>query len=286
MNISLFKNMGEYNPKLDYLICKNIVGEFPVGYEEIHIRNCYYGVEATRNNSEINMLKVKDFFLQNEVSMCTSAELEIFYQQLICKEKKVSFKFFDDLLRLAVPFSNLVIELLKNWNKNTLKEYQDLMFRLILVILSLKKQKKFVIPYANAVKKIKDLLGTEMEYENITFALERLFFRTQERNIKHSKELNKEIRIVLNKHKDEFLKRINAKYLGLTGSFALGIENEYSDVDLVVVMEEEFDERILNLKAFEFWKNHIPIKMDIKIVQESKMYEQLTSSMKKTFKKI
>ena len=57
----LFNRTNKYNPKLNYLICKNIASNFPENYEEIHIRNCYQQKEEPINDSEKIMILIKEF---------------------------------------------------------------------------------------------------------------------------------------------------------------------------------------------------------------------------------
>ena len=118
----------------------------------------------------------------------------------------------------------------------------------------------------------------------INFLLNKLIKKTFKMNTPHSLEINKKVLGNILKYKDSFIKLINCQNIGIFGSFAMGTDNEYSDLDFIVIMEEECNFKIVKKITDCFWKNIIPLEMDIKVVKKDKINEQLTPAMLETLK--
>lgn len=51
-----------YNPKIDYLICKQLVKTLPTGYDEDRIRNCYINCTQVVEPYKKDLMEIKAFF--------------------------------------------------------------------------------------------------------------------------------------------------------------------------------------------------------------------------------
>lgn len=57
--IILHKN--NYNPKLDFLICKNLLKETPRDCDELDFKDCFFGRRKPLHFHEKQIVKVKNF---------------------------------------------------------------------------------------------------------------------------------------------------------------------------------------------------------------------------------
>lgn len=117
---------------------------------------------------------------------------------------------------------------------------------------------------------------------NIRIILKKMLLKTQKYNIVHSKESNGDIFKRVIENKMAFMNKFNVIKFGIYGSFAMNLANEYSDLDMLVVL----DYIDLNIKRqmLEFWCPILGIPIDLKIVTPSTYITKTTIGMRKTIK--
>lgn len=77
---------------------------------------------------------------------------------------------------------------------------------------------------------------------------------------------------------------IGAYAIGIYGSFATGDENEYSDLDLLVITSSRENEKHIVSKVHNYLISKINIPIDIKVVYKENIKETLTIAMENTLK--
>lgn len=276
----LFNLLSPYNPKLDYLICKNIAGGFDDSCNELLIRKCYFRKTSWTNKNEYLMCLVRDFFENNDVLSCSEKEVILFISSVT--KIKLKLQMINFLLNSNDVLEKKIIVLAKILEQYNCFE-RDFILRFMVFILFLQEKRKLLIPYNSLVRKLKISALKENENE-ITFYLRKLMQKTLKMNTPHSIEINRDVIPNLLKYKDSFKKITGCQNLGIFGSFSLGTDNEYSDLDLVVLIKEDIDVKLIKELSLCYWKNIIPLEIDIKIVKEDKLNDFLTPAMLETLK--
>ena len=72
--------------------------------------------------------------------------------------------------------------------------------------------------------------------------------------------------------------------IGIYGSFATGNMNEYSDLDLLVIMNEKENIDVILDYSYKFWSFKIDIPIDIKVITEKDLLGLNMKGLKKTLK--
>lgn len=102
--------------------------------------------------------------------------------------------------------------------------------------IMIKKQKGLLIPYEYCIKKYYDIITN-----NDLSSLILLFFDI-EKKIKAKRNCNltkKEVCIIIQKLKNELVAKYDIKKLYLFGSYAKGTNNNYSDIDFIVIFNKD-----------------------------------------------
>ena len=102
--------------------------------------------------------------------------------------------------------------------------------------IMIKKQKGLLIPYEYCIKKYYDIITN-----NDLSSLILLFFDI-EKKIKVKRNCNltkKEVCIIIQKLKNELVAKYDIKKLYLFGSYAKGTNNNYSDIDFIVIFNKD-----------------------------------------------
>ena len=143
------------------------------------------------------------------------------------------------------------------------------------------KKNIVIIPYRGTIKRF--LSNENLNSETILTVLKE---RTRIKNQRHDPRVNKLIHKVINDKKEEFLNEFKqVKSYGIFGSFAMNKENEYSDLDMLIVCDEDYTNE-LEYEIKSYWKQFFDIEMDVKIVKEDEIDQELTECMKMTLKMV
>lgn len=144
------------------------------------------------------------------------------------------------------------------------------------------KNQEIIVPYRGAIKRVL--------FDEYPISADLLISALKERikhvNTKHDISENALVRNAVKEKKEEFLHAFrNVKSYGIFGSFAMGKENEYSDLDMLVISDEG---RSLNLEneIAAFWHKYFSIDVDVKIVKEDDIDQELTECMKRTLRMV
>ncbi|MDE6407788.1 MAG: nucleotidyltransferase domain-containing protein, partial [Anaeroplasmataceae bacterium] len=163
----------------------------------------------------------------------------------------------------------------------TLKDKESV-FCFLLVVCIAKTKNELIIPKCRGIRKLLQSSSTEEVRNCISY----LVRKTKHYNEKQDSSIHPFILPILKVLGNEFLKQTGFLGLGVYGSFALGTTNEYSDLDLMIVVHKPYEKRQVRKITNEFFKRFIPIPIDIKVTSIEDMANELTIGMKKTVKGI
>ena len=65
----------EYNVKLNYLVCKNLLITPLNDYDELHLRNCFFSESNYLYKYEEEIVKIKKFLSKKEAFLCKSIDI-------------------------------------------------------------------------------------------------------------------------------------------------------------------------------------------------------------------
>lgn len=264
----ILRNGIPYNPKIDYLVCKCILNEYQDQADENHLRDCFFNKASCQSEEELNLCMIRNFFYQNDILIISSEQLKPFF----------SFMKWD------YEFNGVVGNTLEEQIFHLAQELKDResIFRFLFVVCFAKDRNELIIPRTRGIRKILQ----SSSIEEVSNCISYLVRKTNHYNEKHDHSIHPFILPILEILGNEFLKQTGFLGLGVYGSFALGTTNEYSDLDLMVVVHKPYDKRIIRRITNEFFKRFIPIPIDIKVTSIEDMDSELTIGMKKTVKGI
>lgn len=274
----LINKYTQYNPKIDYLICKSLINYLPKTYDEYRLRNVYCEKENAVENYEKDILKIKKFFYENDAFNLSEYKLKKLLKIILKKEINIK----DYYLVINKKFNN---DYLFDLVQNTIQYKGNIRASLIkigILVSSLKSNEVPIIPLRNVVRKITS--SNEISYEFIQKMYYRLITKRNKYSLKHDTLENKIAINTLKEKVDEIGKIFQCEKIGIYGSFATQEENEYSDLDVLIVISSNRDKEKIKKEMALYFKKNINIPIDIKVVNLSTLDDELTLGMKKSLK--
>ena len=95
MIYTLILENREYNPKIDYFVCKNLAEGLERGYYEEHIRAVYHKEESAKSDFEFMMIKIKEIFKLNDINNNAPMIVNNLYQCITNSNIDISFQLND-----------------------------------------------------------------------------------------------------------------------------------------------------------------------------------------------
>ena len=265
----------EYNPKIDYLITKNLLLGWPKNHNEFDLRKVYKNKYKRLDKSLKKIKKIRDFLRKKKIISFDKED----YQKLIKIITNKSFEY-----HFKVEFKEMQKENLTEY-VSFLKCLDDEDIKLsalsVMILYVCAKENEIVIPYRGMVRRILN----EENSDIVNTIISILRDRTARHNIKHDIRINELIRKTVKDKKQDFLDTFKSvKSYGVFGSFASHKENEYSDLDMVFISDEPTI--LLERDIYEYWRQYFDIEMDIKVVKEDELENELTDCMRMTLKMV
>ena len=265
----------EYNPKIDYLITKNLLYAWPKNFNEFDLRKAYRKRFNT-SSEELNKLKkIRNYLRKNKLFNFTCKN----YEKLVSIITNQKFEYHYRVSFSDMTFDELdkYVDYLRSFDSNIVS-----FACLSVMFLYLASKKNIVIiPYRGTIKRF--LSNENLNSKTILTVLKE---RTRIKNQRHDPRVNKLIHKVIKDKKEEFLNEFKqVKSYGIFGSFAMNKENEYSDLDMLIVCDEDYINE-LEYEIKSYWKQFFDIEMDVKIVKEDEIDQELTECMKMTLKMV
>lgn len=267
----MFLKNKEYNPKIDYLLCKYLLKDFPEDADENHLKDCFFNKESRQTDEDLILCMTRNFFLQHNLLSLTGKEIQMFFEY---QNIQYSFQGFSGN-SIEEKIYNLISSI-----KDKLIEEQELISKFLLVVVYVKEKEELILPYIKGIRRILSATSLE-EIGPIISYLEK---KTNRLNTKHDTRLNSIIPNILNLLSSFFLEITGYLGIGIYGSFSLQTSNEYSDLDIMVFISNGLDKHNARKLAKQFFCKFIPIPIDVKVTTTEEMESDLTIGMKKTLK--
>ncbi|MCH5151035.1 MAG: nucleotidyltransferase domain-containing protein [Clostridiales bacterium] len=268
----------DYNPKIDYLICRNLVKHQPHKYDEASLRKTFIGDLSPTNNFEKDILKIKQFFIQYDASQLSTQDIAELYSIIV--EEKIDCKAIELYSRFTEREVVQMVYLVQQQECDI-----ETLFKILLLVNYCKYYNKPLIPYRGVCRE----LYWNARFNNskrMNVVMNSLIHMTNKINVKHDVSFNELAVNSLQMHKDTFLNMFPDCRLGYCGSIALGQGNEYSDLDIVIVFPDNKNINLYKRSINQFWQDKILIPYDTILVKESEMNSRLTVSILRTLKYI
>lgn len=178
---------------------------------------------------------------------------------------------------------NLIFKYFKDLLFNYSFEESTTILHAILVYSYFKLNKGLLIFHQNRM--IKFCQSLERENLNISKIILSKTLDKQLRYLhKHSIVENINLNNNLLDFSKECKEKFNLKGIGIYGSFSLNLDNEYSDLDILVIANDEvIDYKNFKQKLYQYWNSKTKLDLDIKIIKSFE-FELESIAVKKSFK--
>ena len=266
----------EYNPKIDFLITKNLLTSWPRKFNEFDLRRAFKKKFGSAPKELKPIKQIRDFLRKHRLENFKKKDFE----ELIGLITKQKFKY-----DFIIPFEEMTAEYLDKYvSFLKLIVSREIAHACLatMVLYVCAKNKEIVVPYRGAIKR-----ALFDEYSiNANMLISSLLERIKHVNTKHDVSENTLVRNTVREKKEEFLRTFrNVKGYGIFGSFAMGKENEYSDLDMLVISDDGRNYNLEN-EISAFWHRYFSIDIDVKIVKEDDIDQELTECMKRTLRMV
>lgn len=258
-----------YNPKIDYLICKQLLNNLQKDYDDVLLKKIFWGKESPETEYQYKLLEIKRFFEENPIETFTQNTV-VNLLSIICGEiPQKQTGIFSDISDIGD------VELLADLVGKNLDQFQDELFQILLLKGYCQTTMKPLVPYKYLCRKLfQSFMSGQLDLaENLW---KKLLFKTEKISKKHSLLDNDNAINQVMSSKQDFLQSVNGEELYLFGSLAKNHGTEYSDVDLLVVFDDAkyFDNA--RTVCRNYWVPKLNIPFDIIALPRSK-FETLSS---------
>ena len=255
-----------YNPKIDYLIMRNLI-LLPFNYDELRLREVYKEKVHFKTAEEKSIVLVKSYFLNHPLQELKNKDIFKLYN-LITE---------DNFIEYELDFSNL-LNLASSVNRLNVKDKLTL-FKIALLKFMYEENSILIIPYRNQCLKL-FIACVENNLIKVNFLEKRLVKKVKKYHHKHSLEYNDIALKIIEDNMKSFVEKFELVGFGLYGSYALDKASIYSDLDLVVLVDN-YDDIYKRRRLFlDYWKKLIEIPIDLLITTK----EDLETNVKKTIR--
>ena len=286
--------MINYNPKVDYLICKYLLNKRIEIQDEQLWKDIYFYDNYTKNEEQCFMLKAKKVqaYIKNENTNFNLVSILHCYKSIIDDRYKVNQKIIEKIKNIIEMFKNnysadlaatVFIYVLEN---NVFDQYNVEMAKIIHNFIQLKRGYVPAIIYYFQADKVIQLIQKK-EIEGAVLEVKKCYIRTKHFNTFHHLIFLEEIIAKLNKERIYLKDKFKVQELYIYGSYSKKTYNEYSDLDLLVKVyfETEYDYQT-RFKIFDYLEKQIGIEIDGIIMDFREEKEDLQEEIKKNLKRI
>ena len=286
--------MINYNPKVDYLICKYLLNKRIEIQDEQLWKDIYFYDNYTKNEEQSFMLKAKKVqaYIKNENTNFNLVSILHCYKSIIDDRYKVNQKIIEKIKNIIEMFQNnysadlaaiVFIYVLEN---NVFDQYNVEMAKIIHNFIQLKRGYVPAIIYYFQADKVIQLIQKK-EIEGAVLEVKKCYIRTKHFNTFHHLIFLEEIIAKLNKERIYLKDKFKVQELYIYGSYSKKTYNEYSDLDLLVKVyfETEYDYQT-RFKIFDYLEKQIGIEIDGIIMDFREEKEDLQEEIKKNLKRI
>lgn len=277
MKSKMLLQRKNYNPKIDYLVCKNLIESLPSKYDDLELKKCFYEEKEAILPYEKDIVCVYRYLKKVDIRHFQTIHFQEIYE--VITKQSANMTFLEDIVLQNDEVVKQLEELCKHLEKTNLQKI--IVLKLCLIYFHALKYGELMIPYWHLVKKLRNAI-IHRQISNAHLFYNQLIADTNRFKTKHSLELNAQVVPTIRKYKEDFLKASGVVTIGIYGSFASNNANEYSDVDLLIVTEKNIDYQEIKKLSSNYWQGKINIPVDLKVVKQSEVDKELTIGMKKT----
>lgn len=264
-----------YNPKLDYLFCKSFL-KLPDSFDEYELREAFES-KASTNSYQEKIINIKELFKSKSIDDFDNTDWNNFLSIIL--NDNLNFKFESIDLKNITLIKNTFDKLLLSY---TYEVSVDIL-HIVLVYSYFSTNKELLIIHHNRLLKLCKLLQ-QGNLKMVDIILNRIYTKLKKLNQKHSLTENIKFKENLKDYCKECLKLFNLKGIGIYGSFSTNTDTKYSDVDILVVVEDDFtDFKSLKHKLYEFWNLKTILNIDLKIIKSYEL-DLESIAVRKSFK--
>lgn len=269
----------QYNPKIDFLICKQLLCSVPTDSDELIFRDCFYGKKRPIHEHEKNIVELKKFFRCHEVERLTNTDVHELYDFLTTGAFDTSAGIFCEI----DSFDDVVV--LVNLIQQTSTTDKHTLFRILLLRGFCSATNEPLIPYRWLCRKLYDAI-TEKNIVIAQMFWARLMSKTEKLQLKHDIKENDVVLQTIKEYADDFVKAMSADALYIYGSLSVGKGTEYSDADLLAVFPGDINERNITMYCHEYWKDKISIPFDVMALSQENFAKLNHPAITKTLQKV
>ena len=276
----IIKKNINYNSRIDYMICKNLIKQLPIDFDEYSLRDVFFKKTSPTTSYENDIVCIRNFFETNEDDNIMNIE-KLFY--IITKEY-IDFKYYYVFVNRKVDINYLqdlrtILDINESNNKETI-------MKICIVFSSIKYDDVPLIPTRSVIRtlieceeqsKIKNIEKIKLCYKNLLKKKDKYLY-------KHSLDKNNDAIRYLYEHSKEIVSLLEVLAIGIYGSFATNTCNEYSDLDILIITYNDQNKEKIYQTSYEYLSSKIPIAIDIKVVREKDIDNELTIGMKKSMR--
>ena len=262
-----------YNPRIDFIVCKQLLCSLPYAYDELRLRKCFEQ-EKGRFTFEKDIIKIKKYFAHIDVTNATMEDVQALYK--ICTKSDIVLE--GEIIAVD-DFQGIekIVQFIENQNCQAVTLFQILLLFGYCKICDIP-----IMPYHGiSAKMYFSLLSGDLNKAESGWR--DMLYRKSKYCQRHTVEQNQFCLDQLQKHKEEFLQTVGVVKLGVYGSLARGVGTEYSDVDIIAVVEKGADCILIKNLAYDFWADKLSIHYDICLTTEEDI-PKLPVGIKNTIK--
>ncbi len=270
----------EYNVKLNYLVCKNLLITPLNDYDELHLRNCFFSESNFLYKYEEEIVKIKNYFSKKEAFLYKSVDICNLYNTITNENVLLNI---DRIINEDITIYEKIIIIGNEIDKLKISN-KILLFKICILILTCIEKNQIIIPHYNYIERIFYETINGKIIQMVKALYDTLLLKTKKYNSIHSLEENKKILLAIKDNADDFIKSNDIISFGVYGSFSTNMTNKYSDLDLFVLISDSKDSLLIKKQVKSYWGKIINIPIDVKVVKESNINTELTKCMRKTLK--
>lgn len=270
----------EYNVKLNYLVCKNLLITPLNDYDELHLRNCFFSESNYLYKYEEEIVKIKNYFSKKEAFLYKSVDICNLYNTITNENVLLNI---DSIINEDITIYEKIIIIGNEIDKLKISN-KILLFKICILILTSIEKNQIIIPHYNYIEKIFYETINGKIIQMVKALYDTLLLKTKKYNSIHSLEENKKILLKIKDNANDFIKSNDIISFGVYGSFSTNMVNKYSDLDLFVLISDSKDSLLIKKQVKSYWGKIINIPIDVNVVKESNINTELTKCMRKTLK--
>ena len=270
----------EYNVKLNYLVCKNLLITPLNDYDELHLRNCFFSESNFLYKYEEEIVKIKNYFSKKEAFLYKSVDICNLYNTITNENVLLNI---DRIINEDITIYEKIIIIGNEIDKLKISN-KILLFKICILILTCIEKNQIIIPHYNYIERIFYETINGKIIQMVKALYDTLLLKTKKYNSIHSLEENRKILLTIKDNADDFIKSNDIISFGVYGSFSTNMTNKYSDIDLFVLIYDSKDSLLIKKQVKSYWGKIINIPIDVKVVKESNINTELTKCMRKTLK--